>query len=300
MFAMAELVEPLDEVDRLEVLVAAEDVGDPLAGFARVVEVEHRGDGIDAQAVEVVAIEPEERIAEQEVADLGPAVVEDLGAPVAVLAEPGVGMLVEMRAVEVAQAVRVVGEVGGNPVEDDPVAMLVQRVDEVGEVVGRAESRRRGEVADRLVAPAAVERVLGDRHQLDVRELRVLEVGDQLVGQLAIVEKRIAVLAASLPRAQVNLVNRDRLVEALPLRPVGDPFVVVPGKLGDVPDDRGGLGPQLGGEAVRVGLVNEIAVMAALDLVLVDFALAEVGNEDLPDPRRRRDCPWDAGGRPSD
>ena len=123
-----------------------------------------------------------------------------------------------MRPVEVAQAVRVVGEVGGHPVEDHAVAMLVQVVDEVGEVVGRAEPRRRGEVADRLVAPAPVERVLGDRQQLDVREVGVVEVSDELVGQLAIVEERIAVLAASFPRAEVNLVDRDRLVEALPLR----------------------------------------------------------------------------------
>ena len=55
MLAVAELVEPLEEVDRLEVLVAAEHVGDPLAGLARIVEVEHRGDGVDPQAVDVVA-----------------------------------------------------------------------------------------------------------------------------------------------------------------------------------------------------------------------------------------------------
>ena len=65
---MAELVEPLEEVDCLEVLVAAEDVGDPLARLARVVEVEHRGHRIDPEAVEVVAVEPEKRVAEQEVA----------------------------------------------------------------------------------------------------------------------------------------------------------------------------------------------------------------------------------------
>ena len=109
--------------------------------------------------------------------------------------------------------------------------MPVHGVDEVGEVVGRAEPRRRGEVADRLVTPAPVERVFGDRHQLDVREVRVVEVGDELVGQLAIIEKPIAVLAASFPRAQVNLVDRDRLVEALPLWRRGEPFVVIPGKL---------------------------------------------------------------------
>ncbi len=189
-----------------------------------------------------------------------------------------------MRAVEIAQAVRIVGEVGGHPVEDHAVAVPVQGIDEVGEVVGRAEPRRRGEVADRLVAPAPVERMFGDRHQLDVGEVRVLEVRDKLVGQLAIVEERTAVVAASFPRAEVNLVDGDRLVEALPLGARGEPFLVVPGELGDVPDDRGGLGPQLGGEAVGVGLLDEVAVVAALDLVLVDLALAEIGDEDLPDP----------------
>ena len=64
MLLVAELVQPLEEVDRLEVLVAAEDVRDPFAGLARVVEVEHRGDRVDPQSVEVVAVEPEQRVAE--------------------------------------------------------------------------------------------------------------------------------------------------------------------------------------------------------------------------------------------
>ena len=98
----------------------------------------------------------------------------------------------------------------------------------------------------------------------------------------------------------MDLVDGDRLVEALAFAPVGHPFVVVPGELGDVPDDRGRLGPHLGGEAVGVGLLDEVAVVPALDLVLVDLALAEVGDEDLPDARSRRGCPWGAGGRPSD
>ena len=104
-------------------------------GLPRVVEVEHRRDGVDPEAVDVVALEPEQGVAEEEVADLGPAVVEDLRAPVAVLAQPGVLVLVEVGAVEVAEAVEVAGEVGGDPVEDHAEAVAVQRVDEVGEVV---------------------------------------------------------------------------------------------------------------------------------------------------------------------
>ena len=49
------VVELAQERDRVEVLLAAVRVGNPLAGLARVVEVEHRRDGVHAQAVDVIA-----------------------------------------------------------------------------------------------------------------------------------------------------------------------------------------------------------------------------------------------------
>ncbi len=76
--------------------------------------------------------------------------------------------------------------------------MPMHGIDEVGEVVRCAESRRRGEIADRLVTPAPIERVFGDRHQFDVREVRVIQVSRKLVGKFAIIEKR-TVIAASFP-----------------------------------------------------------------------------------------------------
>ena len=90
-------------------------------------------------------------------------------------------------------------------------------------------------------------------------KLRLCQLLDKLVGQLTIGEEAVPVLDLALPRAEVDLVNRDRALEALSLRPVRHPLVVVPGELVDVPDDRGGLGPHLGRETVRVGLLDEIA-----------------------------------------
>ena len=75
----------------------------PLAGLAGVVEVEHRGDGVDAEPVDVELLEPEQRIRDQEVAHLVSAVVEHQGAPVGMLALARVGMLIERRAVEAAK-----------------------------------------------------------------------------------------------------------------------------------------------------------------------------------------------------
>ena len=163
-------VELLQELDRLEVLLAAVRVGDPLAVLAPVVEVEHRGDRVHAQPVDVVLLEPEERAGGEECAHLVAAVVEDRALPVGMEAQARVGVLVEVRAVEAREPVRVVGEVRGHPVEDHADARAVQRVDQEHEVLRRAVARGRREVARGLVAPRAVERVLDDRHQLDVGE----------------------------------------------------------------------------------------------------------------------------------
>ena len=79
--ACTQLVELLQERDRLEILAAAEAVRHPLALLARVVEVEHRRDRVDAQPVDVVLAQPEERVREQEVLHLGAAEVEDVACP---------------------------------------------------------------------------------------------------------------------------------------------------------------------------------------------------------------------------
>ena len=52
----------LEKVDGFEIFAAAESIGHPLAWFARVVEIEHGSDGVHAQAVDVIFVEPEERV----------------------------------------------------------------------------------------------------------------------------------------------------------------------------------------------------------------------------------------------
>ena len=107
---MRQFVEAAQEIDGLQVLVAAVLVRNPLAGLARVVEVQHGGHGIHAQAVDVILLQPEQRVRDQERAHFVAAVVEDQRAPVAMLALARVGVLVERGAVEEDQAVRVLRE----------------------------------------------------------------------------------------------------------------------------------------------------------------------------------------------
>ena len=68
-----DVIELAQEIDGLQVLAPAVLVGNPFAFLARVIEVKHRGDGIDAQAVDVEAVAPEQRVGDEEIADFVPA-----------------------------------------------------------------------------------------------------------------------------------------------------------------------------------------------------------------------------------
>ncbi len=175
-----QVVHPPQEIDRLQVLAAAVAVGNPLALPAGIVEVEHRGDRVDPQAVEVVAVEPGQGVGDQEAAHLVAAVVEDQRAPVhvAALARDRRARRGGCRRTRPGRSCR--GEMRRHPVEDHADAALVQVVDEPGEILGRAVAVGRGEEARHLVAPGAVEGVLGDGHQLDVGEAHLRRVVGQL------------------------------------------------------------------------------------------------------------------------
>ena len=223
---MGQRVQLLQEADRLEVLAPAVLVRNPLAFAARVVQIQHRRDGVDPQPVDVIFLEPEQRVRQQEVSHLVAAVVEDQRAPVLVLALPRVRVLVQRRAVEPREAVLVFRKVPGHPVEDDAEPRLVTRVDEILEVFRRAEAAGRREESQHLIAPGAGKRMLHHRQQLDVREAGLLDVGHQPVRHLAIREEAIALLGHARPRAEMHLVDRHRPVDPgapLPAAPPSTP-----------------------------------------------------------------------------
>ncbi len=193
-------VDFLEERDRVQVLPPAEHVRGPLARLARVIQVQHRGDGVHPEPVDVEFLQPVHRVGDQEVPHLPAAVVEDQRAPVGVLAPARIRMLVELGAVEPGQRPGVLREVRGHPVDEDPDPGLMQPVDQVPEVVGVAESGRRRVIGGDLVAPGSAERVLGHRHELDVRETAIGYVANKLIGQLTVRQARP-------PRAEVYFVT---------------------------------------------------------------------------------------------
>ena len=271
------VVELAEEPDRLQVLAAPVAVGDP--GVAtRVVAVQHRGHRVDPDPVGVEHLDPEVGARQQERPDLGAAVVEDRRPPIGVVADPPVGRLVEVGAVEVDQARLVHREVRRHPVEDHPDPVAVQLVDEVHQVLGDPVARGGGEVAGGLVAPRAEERVLHHRQQLDVGVALLEHPLDQRLGD-------DPVAGGAPPRPQVDLVDRDRRLVALPLTPAGHPVAVAP-LIAEVPGDRGRPSALLGVEPDRVGLGHRPAETP--DAVLVGGSLADAVDPGLPHPATGR------------
>src|SRR5262245_51928219 len=113
---MAELVEAFDEIDGFEVFVAAITIRDPLSGFSRVIEIEHRCNRVDSKTINVIMLEPEECVTDQEITDFGASIIEDLGAPVTMFAKPWIFVFIKMGSVEIAETMDIARKVRGHPI----------------------------------------------------------------------------------------------------------------------------------------------------------------------------------------
>ena len=144
MTAQDRAVALLQESDGLQVFLAALGVRLPLTVTAVIVKVEHAGHRVDAQAVQVILLDPEQCAGDQEALYLAHAVVENHSAPFLVLATAGVGVFIAGGAVKHVQPVGILGEVGRHPVQNHADTGLVHLVHKVHEILGGAVTAGRG------------------------------------------------------------------------------------------------------------------------------------------------------------
>jgi hypothetical protein len=124
-----------------------------LAGFPRIIEVKHRGHSVHAKPIDVIFVEPEKSVADKKIAHLVAAKIKNKRAPILVLALTRVRVFVEIGAIELSKCVGVLWKMSRHPIHDHADAGLVAFVDEVAELVRRAESARRRVVICNLVPP---------------------------------------------------------------------------------------------------------------------------------------------------
>ena len=91
----------------------------------------------------------------------------------------------------------------------------------------------------------------------------------------------LRLVAMATPRTQVNLVDIERLRHVVMRATVLKPFIVAPFIACDVHEARGGSGRLLGVKRVRIGLIEQVALVGLND-VLIQVTLLEAGYKALP------------------
>ena len=199
-----------------------------MAGFPRIIEVKHRSHGVHAQTVDVIFVEPEERVADKKIAHFVAAKIENERAPILLLALARVHVLVKIGAVEFGERVGVLWKMRGHPIHDHADAGLMTFVDEMAEVVRRTEPAGGRVIICDLITPRTFERMLGDRQQLDVGVTHLQHVRQQCLGKFEITELAISLFSFATPRAEVHFVNADRTLRPVLLPARFHPRAIVP------------------------------------------------------------------------
>src|SRR6266853_3385499 len=193
-----------------------------------IIKIQHRRDGIDAKTVDMVFVKLEQGIADQKTLDLVASVVEHESVPVRLLGLPRIGVLIEMRTIEITESGFVLRKMGGNPIQDDADPVLMKVVDQIHEVGRRAEPACRSKVTDYLISPGAIEGMFHDGHKLDMRKACVVDVITQKRRHLAISKPPVALLGHTHPGTKVDLVNGNWRVERIVFCAIGHPGTIRP------------------------------------------------------------------------
>ncbi len=179
----------------IPIFAAALRIGHPLPGLAAVIAVEHRGDGIDAQPIDMIGLRPEQRIVDQKTRHLAAAEIVDCGVPIRMKALPWVFMLIQRGAIEPRQAVRINRKMRRHPIDQHRNAGAVGTINKAGKAIRRTKAGRRRIKPGGLIAPAWIIRMFGHRHELNMGKAHVEHIGDQPLGH-RIPAQKPAVLAA--------------------------------------------------------------------------------------------------------
>ena len=142
------------------------------------------------------------------------------------LALPGVCVFIAGGAVKLIEAERIFGEVGGDPVQQDPNTGLMELIYQIHEVVRGAETAGGRKIAGTLIPPGGVQRMLSHRHQLYVGKPHFFHIGDQIGRNIPVAQKLI--IPGAPPGPQMDLIDIQRLLIDGVFSPPLEPVLVAP------------------------------------------------------------------------
>ena len=276
-------VQMAEELDGFEVLVLAVLIRNPVSIAAAVIQVQHGRDGIYAETVNMEVLYPVEGVSDQEVFDLIFAVIEDLCAPVRVLALSRVRVFIERLTVEVGKSVGILREVGRNPVEDDTDPFFVEVVHKVHELFWSAVTGSRRVVAGNLIAPGTVVWMFRNSHEFYVGVAHLLYIISQLVGSFHICIVTFLLWTVFLaPGTEMDLVDCHRGFHRISFFSCLHPGCVIPFEAVNVFCDRSGSRTEFRMDRIRVSLEQDHSLLCG-DREFIEFSETDAGNKRLVD-----------------
>ena len=275
------LIQLVEEINSLQIAVAAVLVGLPLALLPAIVQIQHICHRIDAQPVNMVLIHPENRIGNQEALYLGAAIIKVGSTPACIICTLRIVGLIQVASIKVPKARIVLAEVTRYPVHDYADACLMGLVNEIAQVIRCAEAAGSGIIAGSLIAPGTFIWMLAERHELDMGVVHFLGVVHQLLRHIPI--GKLIALRSAAPGTQMHLVGQHRLAIGLGALLLLLPLSILPLIVVHVIDTGGSCRSHLCIVAIRVSLHDVRSAMLRHDGILVHIPLLDTRNEDFPD-----------------
>ena len=180
-------IEVTDKVDRLKVIRAAVDIRNILG--SSVVSVEHTGYGVHTDTVKVEFLDPEDRVTDKEGLYFCLGVIKYECAPLLMLADTRILILIAGRSVKADKTFLILREVCRDPVKDNGDAVLMQMVYEELKIRRCSETAGNRIVADYLITPGIIERMLKDRHKLNMGIAHLLTILRKVLRDLAVIHE---------------------------------------------------------------------------------------------------------------
>ena len=182
-------------------------------------------------------LHPVKRVGNQVVAHLRSAVIVDQCSPMRMRPLSRIFVLVQACSVEPGQSVSIPRKMSRNPVQNHADSCFVQFIDKILKILRCAITCSRCIIADDLIAPGSIQRVLHNRHQLYMGIAHFLHIGNDLRCKFPVVIISAAVLGFC-EGAQIHFVNAHRLFFRAALFPCRNPCFIFPGKAIDIANNR--------------------------------------------------------------
>ena len=254
---------------------------------------------------------PEQRIRDQEILHLRPAIIIDQRAPVRMTAFARVQVLIQAGAVESRQSKGIPWKMSRHPVQNHADSLTVHIIHKIHEILRRTIPGCRRVIASHLISPGLIQGMLHNRHQLHMGISHILHVFRKHWSDLPVVvelpdllgrffrripilrrirpvsvcrrQRRIRAVLFCLrlpPGAQMHFIDKKRLFLVIRLLSLFQPGSIRPFEAGQIRDNRSRIGAEL--SSVRIGVRLQHGKTAfRLNLIFIAGAGPDSRNKEL-------------------